>query len=221
MLPPDQVPRVFWLKLGHYKGRIGERITPSKFNKLVGILQRLNKIHPSVMPKEVKEAIREFIKPGTEARVEAKLPLPDEHGRTKGVGRRKEASARVQLVEGNGQVLINDRNITEIFPRLHDRESVLWPLKVTQRTDKYNVWALSQGGGTTGQAEAITLALAKALVIQEPALKPVLRRGEDMLFIDCSDDTVRWFPTWVDSCQISTVSDCKPHPYSIPSSSTC
>ena len=84
----------------------------------------------------------------------------------------------MQLVEGDGQVLVNGRKLLEVFPRVHDRESALWALKVTERMDKYNVFALVQGGGTTGQAESVTLALAKALLVHEPALKPVLRRGE-------------------------------------------
>lgn len=177
-VPAEQAPHNFWLKLGQYKGQVGERVTPSKYQKVLNILQRLNKIHPDLMPEDAQAALREFIRPGSELRNIAQLKKPDEHGRAKAIGRRKEASARVYLVEGDGQVLINERNITEMFPRLHDRESVLWPLKVTQRIDKYNVWALSQGGGITGQAESITLALARALVMHEPALKPVLRRGK-------------------------------------------
>ena len=81
-------------------------------------------------------------------------------------------------MEGTGEVLVNGKNIVQAFPRLHDRESALWALKVTQRLDKYNVWALVEGGGVTGQAESITLALARALLVHEPALKPALRRGE-------------------------------------------
>lgn len=50
-------------------------------------------------------------------------------------------------------------------------------MKATDRIGKYNVWALVEGGGTTGQAEALTLAVGKALLGHEPALKPALRRG--------------------------------------------
>jgi hypothetical protein len=51
-------------------------------------------------------------------------------------------------------------------------------LKATHRLDKYNIFALVKGGGLTGQAEALTLAVAKALLVHEPALKPALRRGK-------------------------------------------
>ena len=53
----------------------------------------------------------------------------------------------------------------------------MWPLQATQRLDKYNIWAIAKGGGTTGQAEAITLGLAKALMVHEPDLKPALRKA--------------------------------------------
>ena len=76
---------------------------------------------------------------------------------------------------------MNGKSLLEVFPRVHDRESALWPLRCTQRLDKYNVWASVRGGGTTGQAEAITLAVARALLIHEPALKPTMRSGRSSL----------------------------------------
>ena len=83
----------------------------------------------------------------------------------------------VILVEGTGEVIVNGKSLSQAFGRIHDRESAVWALKATSRLDKYNVFAVVQGGGTTGQAEAITLAVAKALLAHEPALKPALRRA--------------------------------------------
>ena len=77
---------------------------------------------------------------------------------------------------------MNGKSINQAFARIHDRESALWALKATGRMDKYNVWALVNGGGLTGQAESITLAVAKALLVHEPSLKPALRRGMFVLF---------------------------------------
>lgn len=102
----------------------------------------------------------------------------DEWGRARGVGRRKTSSAVAWLVEGEGEVLVNGKSLTQFFGRLHHRESAVWALKATQRLDKYNLFGLVQGGGSTGQAEALTLAVAKALMVHEPALKPALRRGK-------------------------------------------
>lgn len=74
--------------------------------------------------------------------------------------------------------MVNGKGLHAAFGRIHDRESAVWALKATQRIDRYNVWALVEGGGTTGQAEALTLGVAKALMVHEPLLKPALRRGE-------------------------------------------
>jgi small subunit ribosomal protein S9 len=122
--------------------------------------------------------LEEFRRPGTEA-VEGPRPKTiDEFGRSKGVGRRKSAVARVQLIEGDGQIIVNGKPLTAAFPRLHDRESVIWPLKITDRMEKYNAFVVASGGGSTGQAESITLGMANALIVHEPALKPILRMGK-------------------------------------------
>ena len=130
------------------------------------------------MPMELKEAMEHYKR---DVDPYANIPNPgtiDEAGRAYGIGRRKSSSAKVYLVQGNGEVLVNGKSINAVFGRVHDRESALWALKATGRMDKYNVWALVTGGGTTGQAEAITLGTAKALMVHEPLLKPALRRGQ-------------------------------------------
>ncbi|KAJ9612510.1 37S ribosomal protein S9, mitochondrial [Cladophialophora chaetospira] len=175
--PPDQVPRPVWLRLGQYRSSIGEKVAASKYSKVLLLLSRLNKIHPRICPQEVRQILSRFRRPGSEAIQKAKPGTIDEYGRSVGIGRRKESSAKVYLVEGTGEVLVNGHNIVQALPRVHDRESALWALKITQRMDKYNVFALVSGGGITGQAESITLALAKALLVHEPALKPALRRA--------------------------------------------
>jgi small subunit ribosomal protein S9 len=175
---PDQAPRIAWLKLSQYRTKVGEPVTASKYAKILLLLGRLNRIHPQLRTHEIKEVIEQFRRPGSAELQKPKVQKLDQYGRAKGIGRRKESSARVYLVEGTGEILINGKSIIQAFPRLHDRESALWALKATQRMDKYNVWALVEGGGVTGQAESITLALARALLVHEPALKPALRRGE-------------------------------------------
>jgi small subunit ribosomal protein S9 len=125
--------------------------------------------------QEVLKTYQRTINPNANV---ARARTIDEHGRSRGLGRRKASTARVWLVEGEGEVLINGKPITKAFDKPHDRESAIWALKATQRVDKYNVWALVSGGGMTGQAEALTLGVARALLVHEPALKPVLRRGE-------------------------------------------
>jgi small subunit ribosomal protein S9 len=175
---PERAPRIAWLKLSQYRTKVGEPVTASKYAKILLLLGRLNRIHRQLRTNEIKEVIEEFRRPGSAELQKPKVQNLDQYGRAKGIGRRKESSARVYLVEGTGEVLVNGKSIVQAFPRLHDRESALWALKATQRMDKYNVWALVEGGGVTGQAESITLALARALLVHEPALKPALRRGE-------------------------------------------
>lgn len=178
---PDQAPRMAWLRLSQYRSNTGERIAAAKYAQILRILTRLNRIHPQVRPDTVELVLEKFLRPSAAELQQAKPGKVNEYGVAKGVGRRKEASASVRLVEGTGEILINGKSIVDAFPRLHDRESVVWPLKISQRIDKYNIFALVSGGGVTGQAEAITLGLAKALLIHEPALKPLLRRGKSEL----------------------------------------
>ncbi|KAF6241616.1 hypothetical protein HO173_000327 [Letharia columbiana] len=174
---PAQAPRVAWRTVTQYRLLVGEPIRASKYHKVVEVLQRLNRIHPAVMPAPLKEAM-EIYKRDIDPYAVTKRPnIIDADGRAYGVGRRKSSSAKVYLVQGEGEVLVNGKSINSAFGRIHDRESALWALKATGRMDKYNVWALVSGGGSTGQAEAITLGAAKALMVFEPALKPALRRA--------------------------------------------
>lgn len=155
-----------------------EPVKTARYHRMLQILRRLNCIHPSLMPEEVLQAMQRYKKPVQPGDIKPKPGVIDELGRAKGVGRRKTSSAVAWLVEGEGEVLVNGKSLSQFFGRLHHRESAVWALKATQRLDKYNVFALVQGGGLTGQAEAMTLAVAKSLLVHEPALKPALRRGE-------------------------------------------
>ncbi|WP_410970914.1 30S ribosomal protein S9, partial [Salmonella sp. SAL04269] len=81
-----------------------------------------------------------------------------------GTGRRKSSTARVFLRKGSGRILINDRPLDEFFGRETARMIVRQPLELVQATDKFDVIATVSGGGTTGQAGAIRLGIARALV---------------------------------------------------------
>jgi len=152
-------------------------VPASKYNQIVQLMQSLSAIHPSVMPQEVKDAIEKYKRDINPYENKANPIIIDRFGRALGVGRRKTSTARAWVVEGDGQVLVNGKTLVDAFGRVHDRESAIWALKATDRIDKYNVWALVEGGGTTGQAEAMTMAVAKGLLAHEPALKPALRRA--------------------------------------------
>lgn len=145
---------------------------------LLKLLDRLNQIHPSLLPVEVQRTLEGYKRSVQPSLLKGKPIEIDELGRMRAVGRRKSSHAVVFLVEGEGECLINGKSLTDYFGRLHDRESALWALKATQRLDKYNIWVVVKGGGTTGQAEAITLGVAKALAAHEPGLEQLLQQGK-------------------------------------------
>jgi len=86
-----------------------------------------------------------------------------------GTGRRKSSTARVFLRKGTGQITVNQRPLDEFFGRQTARMIVRQPLELTQHTDTFDIYVTTTGGGTTGQAGAIRLGIARAL-IGEPRL---------------------------------------------------
>jgi small subunit ribosomal protein S9 len=94
-----------------------------------------------------------------------------------GVGRRKRASARVRLYPGEGNVVVNDKAMEEYFSRERDVLHLLEPLKATDNAGKFNVSVKVQGGGISGQAGAVRHGIARALLVADPNLRPVLRKG--------------------------------------------
>ncbi|MEW6510339.1 MAG: 30S ribosomal protein S9 [Bacteroidota bacterium] len=91
------------------------------------------------------------------------------------VGRRKTAVARVILAPGSGKITINRRPFEQYFPLETLRRDVLKPLETTQTAGKYDVRVNVEGGGMTGQAGAVRLSLARALVQLSDEHKPALR----------------------------------------------
>ncbi len=96
---------------------------------------------------------------------------------TWGLGRRKTAVARVRIAPGQGNIQINRRDVAAYFTEEQDRKAVHAPLVTTDTTDRFDVWANVRGGGPTGQAGAVLLGIARALVKVEPELEPSLRAG--------------------------------------------
>ena len=91
------------------------------------------------------------------------------------VGRRKTSVARVVLKSGSGVITVNGRAIEQFFNQQDSREDVLLPLNLTQNAGQYDIRAKVNGGGTTGQAQAIRLAISKALVDINPEYRLVLK----------------------------------------------
>lgn len=91
------------------------------------------------------------------------------------VGRRKTSVARVILRNGNGKITVNGKEFEKAFPMLLNREDILNPLKVTETEGSYDVIVNVKGGGTTGQAGAVRLGIARALVAINPDFRKELK----------------------------------------------
>ncbi len=95
-----------------------------------------------------------------------------------GVGRRKAATARVRLYPGGeGNIIVNDRPLDGYFCRMMDVILLRKPLEVTDTAGQFDVSVLVEGGGIRGQAGAVQLGIARALLEADPEYRPVLRQG--------------------------------------------
>ena len=91
------------------------------------------------------------------------------------IGRRKSSVARVYMSEGKGAITVNDRPLEKYFASQESRYYVNLPLAICEVEGKYDIKVNVDGGGTTGQADAIKLAIARALVEVDAEHKPALR----------------------------------------------
>ena len=94
-----------------------------------------------------------------------------------GTGKRKSSTARVHLLPGAGQVIVNKRDLSEYFKSETQRTVIRYPLAVTDNLGKFDIRAIVNGGGTSGQAGAIRLGIANALLQFNAELRPRLKRA--------------------------------------------
>lgn len=94
-----------------------------------------------------------------------------------GTGRRKKSIARVRLLPGDGTININSRALNEYIDKKTLEMIIKQPLVLTETESRFNVICKVQGGGTTGQAGAIRMGIARALIKAEPGLRPALKRA--------------------------------------------
>jgi small subunit ribosomal protein S9 len=93
------------------------------------------------------------------------------------LGRRKNAIARISLIPGKGLMTVNGKPVETYFVRETDLIIIRQPLRLTNTIAKYDVQCTVCGGGITGQAGALRLAISRALVSLEPELKDMLRKA--------------------------------------------
>ena len=93
------------------------------------------------------------------------------------VGRRKEAIVRVRLMPGTGKITCNGRDLEEYFPSKVHQQLIREPLVTTEKPESFDVIANLRGGGITGQAGALRLGIARALITSDPDDRPALKKA--------------------------------------------
>ena len=94
-----------------------------------------------------------------------------------GTGRRKSSVARVRLVPGNGQIVVNGKDSKDYFCKKTLEMIIRQPLVLTETESRFDVLVNAHGGGTTGQAGAVRLGIARALLKADPEYRPVLKKA--------------------------------------------
>jgi small subunit ribosomal protein S9 len=95
-----------------------------------------------------------------------------------GIGRRKESTARVRVSSGSGVFTVNQKTLEDYFGRTGDVETITAPLLAVGETrSTYDITATVNGGGVTGQTDAIMMGLARAILEMKPDARPTLRKG--------------------------------------------
>ena len=143
--------------------------------------------HPVSSPEPEYDAVDEAVD-ATEApevpEVDVDVPLapvgvpaalPDRPIQT--VGRRKEAIVRVRLLPGTGAFRLNGKSLEKYFPNKLHQQLIREPLVTVEKTERFDIFANLQGGGTSGQAGALRLAIARALIIVQPEDRPALKKA--------------------------------------------
>ena len=121
---------------------------------------------PLIDPKKVKAVVQESAAPPSSPQAQAEKSFVSTLGPKEyiwGLGRRKKSVARVRIRPGSGKILINKRDVDKYFTNLKDQNDVRSPLVATDNLERYDVWANVNGGGSTGQAGAVVLGIARAL----------------------------------------------------------
>ena len=124
-----------------------------------------------------EDAPSEYTSESPEAPAAPRVRRPVITGHASGLGRRKEAVARVRIVPGTGQWTINGRSLDAYFPNKVHQQIVSEPFVTLGAEGKFDVISRIVGGGVTGQAGALRLGLARALTLVDPENRPPLKKA--------------------------------------------
>ena len=126
---------------------------------------------------EVEDVPSEYTTESADAAAPRVTSLPVITGHAAGTGRRKEAVARVRIVPGTGQWTINGRSLDAYFPNKVHQQIVSEPFVTLGAEGKFDVISRIVGGGVTGQAGALRLGVARALILVDPESRPPLKKA--------------------------------------------
>lgn len=180
VLTDEELRGFRFISIEAYKKSIdsGTRLKSIHFKELTSALHRLRSIDPELLPRDVSEVLDKYTNKTSDiTRAAIKLKTLDEFGRAFGKAKRKASKAEVYVVRGTGQSMINGKTLIEYLPRDTDRGKIAYPFQVISQEGQFNVFANVSGGGFSGQAEAVMYAIAKALVVVNPLLKPRLYKA--------------------------------------------
>ena len=130
-----------------------------------------------VMPERAATAEQVVAAEPPPAEAPQPKPVIDPQGRSYATGKRKDAVARVWLKPGNGQLTVNGRVGNIYFARPTLQMVINQPFGAVNRKDQYDIWCTVRGGGLSGQAGAIRHGISKALILNDPTLRPALKKG--------------------------------------------
>jgi small subunit ribosomal protein S9 len=155
--------------------------------------ENLEEGQPVTTPESAAEAMEAVEEAAVEAEATAVADVADDYEAEVGspvavpailtdrpvqtVGRRKEAVVRVRLVAGTGKFTLNGKSLETYFPNKLHQQLIREPLVTVEKTDRFDIFANLQGGGTSGQAGALRLAIARALIEVDAEDRPSLKRA--------------------------------------------
>jgi small subunit ribosomal protein S9 len=128
-------------------------------------------------PDEAVEHVSEYTTQTSDATARPAARKPVVTGTALGTGRRKEAIARVRIMPGTGKWKINNRTLDDYFPNKVHQQLISEPFVTLGAEDQFDVVARIDGGGVTGQAGAVRLGIARALILVDPESRPSLKRA--------------------------------------------
>ena len=145
------------------------------------LLQKLNVLYTVQDDPQVRTLLNTLVPTGKSLeQPQYTRPVLDAFGRSHTVASRKTARAQVWLVPGSGLVCVNGRSLVDYFPNTKDRARIIEPFNASDLLAKFNVWAISQGGGQTGivfnagQADAIAVAVARGICVHSTDTAEIL-----------------------------------------------